>query len=161
MPFGISYYMDGISVRYVFFRFACVRGADEGGVVRSPCASWTSTTFICSRVGDCGCVQAGDIVTGCRLAGKESDSGSGYRYVVFPRTIPIFGAYTWDHFTVRLALGLLNATSLLAVSRQIRRKWGKQEQRIWILFSVGQFHACWWAGRTVPNVGAAVCSEYY
>ena len=53
---------------------------------------------------------------------------------------------------------MLNAGSLLAVSNQLAKKFGKAEARIWILFTVGQFHACWWAGRTVPNVGAMVMS---
>lgn len=54
---------------------------------------------------------------------------------------------------------MLNASSLLAVSNQLVKKFGKAEARIWILFTVGQFHACWWAGRSVPNVGALAMSE--
>lgn len=62
--------------------------------------------------------------------------------------------------TVRLALGLLNAYALTHVSTSLRRAFGTTEARIFTLFMGSQFHVCWWAGRTVPNMMAMVGSEF-
>ncbi|KAF1836684.1 hypothetical protein BDW02DRAFT_637714 [Decorospora gaudefroyi] len=60
---------------------------------------------------------------------------------------------------VRGVLGLLNATALVAFGRSVQQAFGTSAGIWYALFQAGQFHAIYYASRTLPNMFAFVFSN--
>ena len=63
--------------------------------------------------------------------------------------------------TVRGVLGLLNAASLVAFGRSVQKAFGTSAGVWYALFQASQFHAIYYASRTLPNMFAFVFSKSY
>jgi len=62
---------------------------------------------------------------------------------------------------VRGVLGLLNAASLVAFGRSVQKSFGTSAGVWYALFQASQFHAIYYASRTLPNMFAFVFSKSY
>ena len=60
---------------------------------------------------------------------------------------------------VRAVLGLLNAASLIAFGRSVQKAFGTSAGVWYALFQASQFHAIYYASRTLPNMFAFVFSK--
>jgi len=63
--------------------------------------------------------------------------------------------------TVRGVLGLLNAASLVAFGRSVQKAFGTSAGVWYALFQASQFHAIYYASRTLPNMFAFVFSKLH
>ena len=61
---------------------------------------------------------------------------------------------------VRGVLGLLNAASLVAFGRSVQKAFGISAGVWYALFQASQFHAIYYASRTLPNMFAFVFSKF-
>lgn len=61
---------------------------------------------------------------------------------------------------VRAVLGLLNAAALVAFGRSVQRAFGTAAGVWYALFQASQFHAMYYASRTLPNMFAFVFSKF-
>lgn len=61
---------------------------------------------------------------------------------------------------VRGILGMLNAASLVALARSVRRNFGASAGAWFVVLQASQFHAMYYASRTLPNMFAFLFSRF-
>lgn len=57
-------------------------------------------------------------------------------------------------------LGVLNAASLVALGRSVQKAFGTSAGIWYALFQASQFHAIYYASRTLPNMFAFIFSKF-
>jgi alpha-1,6-mannosyltransferase len=69
---------------------------------------------------------------------------------------PIVALVGFQHaqLVVRAILGLFNAACLLFFARNLRRAYGAEVSRWYLLLQASQFHVIFYASRTLPNMFA-------
>lgn len=69
---------------------------------------------------------------------------------------PIISLAGWTHAQsiVRAVLGLFNAFALLSYAAGVRRAFGRETARWYLVLQAAQFHVIYYASRTLPNMFA-------
>ncbi|KAK3394221.1 Alg9-like mannosyltransferase family-domain-containing protein [Podospora didyma] len=111
------------------------------------------------------------LVYGTPTSDINEKLSSTYDHITFPGAVPrtfigpvllagvaqpIVAVVGFDkaQLVIRAILGLFNAACLLAFARNMRRAYGAATARWYLLLQASQFHAMFYASRTLPNMFA-------